>query len=78
MLLWVLWRHQGSSSEIGQPIRRMLCIDPHEMMTESQVAIAKDVGERLAAPPTPPEYRTRITRGPDGFPESVLLERIKP
>lgn len=40
-LLWLLWCHQGGSSEVGQPIRAMLGIGPHDCMTDEQVAEAK-------------------------------------
>jgi hypothetical protein len=44
-LLWVLYHHQGGSSHIGQPIRRLLGIGQHDRMTDEQVTAAKKFGE---------------------------------
>lgn len=41
LLLWVLYHHQGGSSEIGQTIRKALGIGQHDHLTEEQVAEAK-------------------------------------
>lgn len=40
-LLWTLWHHQGGSSNVGQPIRRLLGIGQHDNLTPEQVADAK-------------------------------------
>ena len=48
-LLWTLYHHQGGSSHIGQPIRRLLGIDPHAHLTSEQVQQAKQFGEGGAA-----------------------------
>ena len=40
-LLWALYHHQGGSSSIGQPIRRLLGIGQHDALTEEQLARAK-------------------------------------
>lgn len=43
-LLWTLWHHQGGSSHIGQPIRKLLGIGQHDRMTDEQLAQAKEFG----------------------------------
>lgn len=43
-LLWVLWHHQGGSSDIGQPIRFALGMGQHERLNEHQVREAKRWG----------------------------------
>ena len=45
-LLWTLYHHQGGSSHIGQPIRKLLGIGQHDRMTEEQIADAKKFGEQ--------------------------------
>lgn len=40
-LLWTLYHHQGGSSHIGQPIRKLLGIDQHAHLTDEQIAEAK-------------------------------------
>lgn len=55
-LLWVLWHHQGGSSEVGQPIRFALGMGQHERMTEAQIEQAKVWAEmrhnvRVEGPP---------------------------
>ena len=40
-LLWVLWHHQGSSSDVGQPIRFALGMGQTEPLTGRQIAQAK-------------------------------------
>lgn len=44
-LLWVLWHHQGASSNVGQPIRFVLGMGKYDRLTESQIAQAKTWGE---------------------------------
>lgn len=43
-LLWTLYHHQGASSHIGQPIRKLLGISQHDRMTEEQLVKAKSFG----------------------------------
>ncbi len=43
-LLWTLYHHQGGSSHIGQPIRKLLGIGQHDRMTDEQLAQAKAFG----------------------------------
>ena len=43
-LLWTLYHHQGGSSHIGQPIRKLLGIGQHDRMTDDQIAEAKMFG----------------------------------
>ena len=40
-LLSVLWRHQGASSAVGQPIRFALGMGQHDRLSDWQVAEAK-------------------------------------
>jgi hypothetical protein len=37
LLLWTLYHNQGGSSEVGQPIRRALCIGQHDRLTAAQI-----------------------------------------
>ena len=46
-LLWVLWHHQGGSSDTGQPIRKLLGIGQHERLTNEQLLLAKSFIARL-------------------------------
>ena len=43
-LLWILYHHQGGSSIIGQPIRRVLGIGQHGNLTAEQLERAKKFG----------------------------------
>lgn len=43
-LLWTLYYHQGGSSPVGQPIRKLLGIGQHDHMTDEQLAQAKAFG----------------------------------
>ena len=40
-LLWVLWHHQGGSSNVGQPIRFALGMGQHEHLSDHQISEAK-------------------------------------
>jgi hypothetical protein len=42
-LCFALWHHQGGSSTIGQPIRKMLDLGPHDYMDEDEIKGAKRV-----------------------------------
>jgi hypothetical protein len=44
LLLWALYHHQGGNSTIGQPIRKVLGIGPHEILTREQIAEAQRAG----------------------------------
>ena len=46
-LLWVLWHHQGGSSDTGQPIRKLLGIGQHEQLTNEQLLLAKSFIARV-------------------------------
>jgi hypothetical protein len=50
MLLWILYHHQGAKSPIGQPIRRVLGIEPHAALTTEQVRYADTVARMAGAP----------------------------
>ena len=43
-LLWTLYHHQGGSSNIGQPIRKLLGIGQYDRLTDEQIAEAKKFG----------------------------------
>lgn len=43
-LLWALCHHQGSRSNIGRPIRRLLGIGQHDQLTAEQLKQAKKFG----------------------------------
>lgn len=45
-LLWTLWRSQGGSSTIEQPLRRVLGIRKFEALTPEQIECAKRFGEQ--------------------------------
>ena len=40
-LLWALYHHQGGSSDIGQPIRKLLGIGQYDRLTDEQIAAVK-------------------------------------
>lgn len=42
LLLWALFHSQGSSSNVGQPIRSALGIDVHAPLTTEQVSTARE------------------------------------
>jgi len=55
-LLWVLWHHQGGSSDVGQPIRFALGMGQHEHLSDHQIREAKRWGalpQSVAAQPAP-------------------------
>lgn len=59
-LYWNLWHHQGGSSEIGQRIRRILGMTPHQRMTEDQIREGKAWAARNGAwPAANPQARAR-------------------
>lgn len=41
LLLWSLYHHQGATSPIGQPIRKLMGIGKHENLTHEQVVEAQ-------------------------------------
>ena len=43
-LLWTLYHHQGASSPVGQPIRKLLGIGQYDRLTDEQLAAAKNFG----------------------------------
>ena len=43
-LLWTLYHHQGASSPVGQPIRKLLGIGQYDRLTDEQLAAAKSFG----------------------------------
>lgn len=46
-LLFALWHHQGGSSPVGQPIRKMLGMGPFDRMSDADIEAAKS----FARPP---------------------------
>lgn len=63
-LLAALWHHQGGSSAIGQPIRRLLGIGQHEHLTDEQVKEAKAFvhGDLQGHNPRPIPPASRVVR----------------
>ena len=53
VLLWLLWHHQGGSSDIGQPIRAMLGMGQHDHLTDAQVAEARRIEAALTREAAP-------------------------
>ncbi len=49
LLLWALYHHQGSISDVGQPIRLALGIGRSDRLTDAQIAFAKATVEALKA-----------------------------
>ena len=45
-LLWALYHHQGGSSPIGQPIRKLLGIGQYDRLTTGQIEAAKAFAAR--------------------------------
>ena len=48
ILMWLLWHHQGGSSPIGQPIRKLLGIGENDHLSAKQLAAAKSIEKELA------------------------------
>jgi hypothetical protein len=48
MLLNVLWHHQGGSSPVGQPLRKLLGIGQFDRLTSEQLSEAKWIDGLLA------------------------------
>lgn len=46
-LLWALYSHQGGSSHVGQPIRKLLGIGQFDRLTEQQISSAKSFYETM-------------------------------
>ncbi|WBF05234.1 hypothetical protein [Burkholderia phage CSP3] len=82
LLLNVLWHHQGGSSEIGQPIRKLLGIGAHDHLTDEQLSEAKrieailDGGEPGAELPRFPVELRKMWSGSEV--QRWLDERMKP
>lgn len=51
-LLWVLWRHQGAHSSVGQGIRKLLGKGQYEQLSREDIDFAKAVS--VAAPKRQP------------------------
>jgi len=50
LLLWSLYHHQGGSSTIGQPIRKILGIEEYAVMTHEQIEEAQIAGGVIVTP----------------------------
>jgi len=48
-LLWALYHHQGASSVVGQPIRKLLGLGQYDRLTDEHIAQAKEFGQGGAA-----------------------------
>lgn len=40
-LLWVLWRHQGAHSSIGQAVRKMLGKEQYDRLSNEEIDLAR-------------------------------------
>jgi hypothetical protein len=53
-LCFALWHHMGASSQIGQPIRKMLGLGQHDHLSAFQFSEARRINSVLNAPPAAP------------------------
>ena len=79
LLLWLLWHHQGARSDVGQPIRDLLGMSRYEPMSDEQLQIAREWGDRwlrgeekALAQPHPAPASTNEAR-PAGLVERVAV-----
>lgn len=70
MLLNVLWHHQGGSSPVGQPLRKLLGIEQHDYLTVEQLSEAKWIDKLLAVHKTP--ARVAIPDAPHPYQRAAL------
>jgi hypothetical protein len=69
-LLWLLWNHLGSSSSVGQPIRKYLGMGRFESMSDAQIGAANQYRALL-----PESSRTTLAQPePEGVTDEELLE----
>lgn len=52
-LMWVLWHHQGASSQVGFAMRKVLGLGPFDRLTDQQLAMAKEWDAVKEPPPQP-------------------------
>ena len=69
-LCFALWHHQGGSSTIGQPIRKMLDLGPHDHMDEDEIKGAKRVLGLLY-----PQQRTWVGLTDEDFHLTTRMEQ---
>lgn len=69
--LWSLWHHQGASSIVGQPIRKLLGMGQHERLTDAQLAQAKAFGY-------PPVQKVTAVPALVSYPAGSLGEEVAP
>ena len=50
VLLWALWHHQDAASPVGQPIRRVLGMGAHDVMTAALTRKASDAAASIMTP----------------------------
>jgi hypothetical protein len=65
-LLWVLWHHQGGSSEVGQAVRFALGKGEHDSLTKHEVTQAKRWASIKAGRKAMDPARSRELAGKDG------------
>lgn len=70
--LWSLWHHQGASSVVGQPIRKLLGMGEFDRLSDEQLAQAKAFGR--------PDKPTSETSVQDiiSYPAGSLGEEVEP
>jgi hypothetical protein len=85
MLLNVLWHHQGGSSPVGQPLRKLLGIGQFNYLTEEQVSEARWIdgllsraasGVPVAPAPAEPQWGP-ILDALDGWPNDCRDDDFK-
>jgi hypothetical protein len=67
-LCFALWHHMGASSQIGQPIRKMLGLGQHDHLSAFQFSEARRINSVLDVPPATPvpltaDQREEIAKG---------------
>ena len=76
-LLAALWHHQGGSSPIGQPIRRLLGITQHEHLTDEQVKEAKAFVHN-DLPPVAPSIQVELVAWPFVLAHPAVVMAVEP
>jgi hypothetical protein len=72
-LLWVLWHHQGGSSQVGQPIRFALGMGAHERLSAKNIAEAKKWANKTGS--ITADFHTTPPAAPVQFNEELHQER---
>lgn len=72
MLLNVLWHHQGGSSPIGQPLRKLFGLGQHDRMTDDQIEEAKRIAAIFSKFSDFADWSNRHTDTLDGWVNELL------